>query len=222
MMSLMWIILPYSAFASFALGHLWRYRHDRFGPLEPGPDAGRLERIGPAIFRIGIAGVLGARVLDMIGSTSHTTDSVHTVATVVEILAQPFAILGAMLLIVPPLIAAMPNSAVSPLDRFTLPVLTATVLSRVAIDFGSNPTDGEHPAAETLFVWFRSLFSLHPNPGAIADAPLMFQARGLILLVLIALWPYTRLGGTFAGPIVRLAHRFAAKHHLPQHFPVGV
>ncbi|RDI68511.1 respiratory nitrate reductase subunit gamma [Nocardia pseudobrasiliensis] len=222
MMFLMWIILPYSAFASFALGHLWRYRHDRFGPLEPGPDAGRLERIGPAIFRIGIAGVLGARVLDMIGSTSHTTDSVHTVATVVEILAQPFAILGAMLLIVPPLIAAMPNSAVSPLDRFTLPVLAATVLSRVAIDFGSNPTDGEHPAAEMLFVWFRSLFSLHPNPEALADAPVMVQARGLILLVLIALWPYTRLGGTFAGPIVRLTHRFAAKHRLPQHFPVGV
>ncbi|MFI5777958.1 respiratory nitrate reductase subunit gamma [Nocardia sp. NPDC051570] len=220
MIALMWIILPYSAFASFALGHLWRYRHDRFGPLEPGSDAGRLERFGPTAFRIGVAGVLGARVLDMVGSTPQDTGSAHGVATVVELVAQPFAILGALLLIVPPLITATPHSTVSPLDRVTLPVLAATVLSRVVIDFDPNPLNGEYSTAETLFAWFRSLFSLHPNPWAIGDAPPMFQARAVIVLLLIAIWPYTRLGGTFAGPVVRFAYRLAARHRLPQQVPV--
>ena len=28
---LLWIIVPYLAIAAFALGHIWRYRYDKFG-----------------------------------------------------------------------------------------------------------------------------------------------------------------------------------------------
>ncbi|MCM6775917.1 respiratory nitrate reductase subunit gamma [Nocardia sp. CDC159] len=220
MMSALWIILPYSAFACFALGHLWRYRYDRFGRPEPGPDAGRLERLGPNLFRIGVAGAVLARTTDMLAARPGPHTWIHTAVTVVELAAQPLAILGALLLIVPPLITAVPRSRVSWLDRCTLPVLAAVALSRVAITFAAGPGAGENLIEDTLFVWFRSLFTPHPTAETMLHAPPMFQARGLILLLLIAIWPYTRLGGTFAGPLVRLAHRLAAEHRLPQRFPV--
>ncbi len=28
---LVWIVLPYVAIAIFVVGHIWRYRHDKFG-----------------------------------------------------------------------------------------------------------------------------------------------------------------------------------------------
>jgi len=57
------------------------------------------------------------------------------------------------------------------------------------------------------FSWFGSLFTIDPNPEAIVHAPLVHQGRGLILLLIIGVWPYTRLAGIFAGPVVRLILR---------------
>ncbi|MFF0491587.1 respiratory nitrate reductase subunit gamma [Nocardia sp. NPDC004068] len=219
---LLWVVLPYSAFLCFLLGQVWRYRHDRFGAPELGPDAGRLERFGPTVFRLGVGGVVVGRVLELIGSQPRATGSLHGVATVVEQVAQPLAVLGALMLLVPPLVGAVPRTVVSPLDRITLPVLAVAAFTRVAVNFAPTATGGGFHAADTLFVWARSLWALRPDPDSIAHAPLVFQARGLAILLLIAIWPYTRLGGTFAGPIVRALdrRRTALRQRVSVHDPV--
>ncbi|MFI6173345.1 respiratory nitrate reductase subunit gamma [Nocardia sp. NPDC051052] len=209
MMSLLWIILPYSAFLSFIVGHLWRYRHDRFGWYSTGADTDRAQRIGATAFRIGMSGVVAARITDLIASGPHSRPdgSIYLTLTIVEIGALATATIGAVLLFVPDMIGTPARPAVSPLDRITFPMLVAGLLTWVAIKFDPNSTDTGYRTAETLFAWFRSLFTLHPDPGAMEHAPFIYQARGLVLMLFIAIWPYTRLASIIAEPAYRVARR---------------
>ncbi|MFI6999155.1 respiratory nitrate reductase subunit gamma [Nocardia sp. NPDC050175] len=209
MMSVLWIILPYSAFLSFIVGHLWRYRHDRFGWYSSGSELDRAQRIGATAFRIGLSGVIAARITDFLtaGPHSRPDGSIYLTLTIVEIGALATATIGAVLLFVPDMIGSPARRAVSPLDRVTFPILVAGLLTWVAIKFDPNSTDNGYRIAETLFAWFRSLFSLHPNPEAMQRAPFIYQTRGLVLMLFIAIWPYTRLASFLAEPAYRVARR---------------
>lgn len=200
-----WIILPYSAFLCFALGQVWRFRHDRFAAIDVRTGDGRLHGIGTAACRYGIGALIAARLLDVLGSGPHVHPSgaMRLAIAIVEIGALPVAVAGAVLFIVPPMIADPEHGSVSPVDRLMLPVLAGTLLSWAAVEFAPDSVGGRARAADTLFIWFRSLFTAHPNAAVMAHAPGLYQLRGLMILLLIAIWPYTRLGGLFVGPLVR-------------------
>jgi len=59
MATLLWRVLPYVALAAFVLGHLWRWRFDRFGwttfrtPLV----RNRLLRLGSPLVHLGVVAV---------------------------------------------------------------------------------------------------------------------------------------------------------------------
>ncbi|MFI9509729.1 respiratory nitrate reductase subunit gamma [Nocardia sp. NPDC052566] len=203
---LLWIFLPYSAFLSFVLGHVWRFRHDRF---RADPYVDEAQRLGLMLFRAGVGLVLTTRIVEIFTTGPHTKPegAPHVALSVAQMIALPLATIGAGLLLIPPLIAAGPRPAVTPVDRLTLPVLLACLATAVIIEFDPNSTDIHYRTAETLFTWFRSLLVLHPNKEAMRDAPFIYQARALILLLLIGIWPYTRLAGTFAVPALRLLRR---------------
>ncbi|MEU7145791.1 respiratory nitrate reductase subunit gamma [Nocardia sp. NPDC046473] len=213
MMSVLWIILPYSAFLSFIVGHLWRYRHDRFGWYGSGLELDRAQRIGATAFRIGLSGVILARIIDFFVSGPHSRPdgALYLTLTVVEMSALAIATIGAVLLFVPDMIDSPARSTVSPLDRVTFPVLVAGLLTWVAIKFDPNSSENGYRTAETLFTWFRSLFTLHPNPDAMQRAPIIYQVRGLVLMLFIAIWPYTRLASFLAEPAYRLARRLRSE-----------
>lgn len=209
---LLWIVLPYGALLSFVLGNVWRYRYDRFQPAGCGPNIDRMERYGADAFRLGTVLVLAARATDVIasGPHDHPRGTLHGILVVVEMVAGPTAAAGAVLVFLPPMIAGAHRAPVTPLDRLTLPVLTAVALSGILVRVDPNYTSGNYRLAETLFPWARSLFTLHPNPAAMAHASALYQFRALIVPLLIGIWPYTRLAGIFAGPVVRYAGRHRA------------
>jgi|GEM_PF-5735594 len=204
-MSLSWIILPYSAFLSFAVGQVWRFKHDRFAVFEVRTGDGRLHDIGTAACRGGMGLMIAARIADVLcsGPDAHPRGAAHIAIAAAELVALPVAVAGAVLVIVPPMIADPARPSVSPVDRLTLPVLAGVLLSWAAVEFDTGYVDGRSHTAETLFPWFRSLFTAHPNPEVMTHSPVIYQARGLIILLLIAIWPYTRLGGLFVGPLIR-------------------
>lgn len=203
-MSESWIILPYSAFLCFAVGQVWRFRRDRFAVMDVWTGDGRLDRIGTAACRYGIGTMLAARVLDVVfsGPHEHPHGAVRLIIDAIQVVGMPVAVAGAVLFIVPPMIADPNHGSVSPVDRLTLPVLAGVLMSWVAVEFDPGSRDGRS-RAETLFTWFRSLFTAHPNPDVMVHAPGLYQFRALMILLLIAIWPYTRLGGLFIGPLVR-------------------
>ncbi|MFQ6393007.1 respiratory nitrate reductase subunit gamma [Nocardia sp. KC 131] len=216
-MSLLWIILPYSAFLSFGVGHLWRFRRDRFHSYIAHQDMDRAQLLGSTAFPAGFAIVVAARITDMITSGAHNRPdgAIYFAILIVEVIAGVVATIGAVLLFVPDLIASPAQHATTSLDRITLPVLVAALLSGVMIRFDPNSSDNGYRTAESLFAWSRSLFTFHPRPEAMYDAPSIYQARGLILMLLIAIWPYTRLAGLFAGPIIRLGMRIRLELRRP-------
>ncbi|WP_069159872.1 respiratory nitrate reductase subunit gamma [Nocardia altamirensis] len=209
MMSLLWIILPYSAFLSFAAGHVWRYRHDRFSWYITGPDVDRAQRIGAPALRIGIGMLVVVRLTDLFftGPHNHPDGPLDIALAVIEVCALVAGSVGAVLLFVPDMIGTPARQAVTPLDRLTFPLMVAALLSWVAVKFDPNSSADANLTTETLFTWFRSLFTLHPNPEAMANAPLIYQARGLAVLSFLAIWPYTRLAGIFADPVIRFILR---------------
>ncbi|BCK53407.1 respiratory nitrate reductase subunit gamma [Nocardia wallacei] len=215
---LLWVVLPYCAVVSFVLGNVWRYRHDRFHPAGGGPDIDRLERYGANAFRLGTVLVLAARVTDVAtsGPHDHPRGVLHAIPAGVEMVAGPTAAAGAVLVFLPPMIAGAYRAPVTPLDRLTLPVLTAVVLSGILVRFDPNSLDGNYRPAETLFAWARSLFILRPKPETMADAPALHRLRALTVLLLIGIWPYTRLAGIFAGPVVRYATRCRTARLIPR------
>ncbi|MGH3866374.1 MAG: respiratory nitrate reductase subunit gamma [Pseudonocardiaceae bacterium] len=65
MTGLLWVTVPYVAFTSFLLGHIWRYRHDQFGWTTRSSQLheSRLLRLGSPLFHFGLLAVLGGHVL---------------------------------------------------------------------------------------------------------------------------------------------------------------
>ncbi|NQE90530.1 hypothetical protein HPY32_26645 [Nocardia terpenica] len=204
--------MPYSSFLSFATGHLWRYRRDRFQATDPDAETDRSERLGAMAFRLGIALVLLSRLTIALTSKPDPPGAIYTATFAVKVVAVPMTILGALMLFGPSLVAGGPRATVSPVDRFTLPMLTATALSSAAVGFDPDPDDTEYHSAAMIFAWFRSLITLHPLPDTMVHTPLPYQIRALTLMLLLAIWPYTRLGGTFVGPVIRALDR---RRNLP-------
>ena len=58
-----------------------------------------------------------------------------------------------------------------------------------------------HNYRESVSPWFRSIFLLNPQPELMAGAPPSFQVHAVAGLLLIALWPFTRLVHAFSAPL---------------------
>ncbi|WP_282785133.1 MULTISPECIES: respiratory nitrate reductase subunit gamma [unclassified Nocardia] len=212
MMVALWVWLPCAAALSFVIGHVWRYRHDGFRSHLYGPRLDRAQRFGMRAFRIGVPLLFAVRVAEALAAGPHSRPqgSLGVILLSLQLVAVPLALAGAGLLLVPPLISADIRSRVTPVDRITLPVLVATMTTGILVTFDTGSTDHRYRTAETLFTWARSLATLHPTPEVMHHAPAVYQARALVIMILIAIWPYTRLAGIFTIPALRLAGRLAA------------
>ncbi|MEV6099013.1 respiratory nitrate reductase subunit gamma [Nocardia sp. NPDC051981] len=212
MMIALWVALPYAAMLSCAVGHVWRYRRDGFRGYLYGPHIDRAQRAGIAAVRAGFPLVFLVRVVEMLASGPHSRPGhgIQLVLAAIQVVAVPVTIAGVALILIPPLIDADVRQRVTPVDRITLPLLAAALMSAVLVTFDGGSTDGRYRTAETLFTWARSLIALHPEPAVMSHAPILYQARGLIVVLIIAVWPYTRLAGILTVPVVRVVRQVAA------------
>ncbi|MEC3957840.1 respiratory nitrate reductase subunit gamma [Nocardia sp. CDC153] len=205
MMGVWWVVLPYAAVASCVVGHVWRYRRDGFRGFLYGTHVDGAQRVGVGAFRVGLPVVCAVRIAEAFASGPHSRPDagVRVVLIVGQLVGVPLTVAGAVLILVPSLIAADTRGRVSPLDRMTLPLLAAALMSAILVTFDANSTDNGYRTAETLFVWARSLMVVHPDPAVMAHAPALYQCRALIVMLIIAIWPYTRLAGILFVPILR-------------------
>ncbi|MFE3195553.1 respiratory nitrate reductase subunit gamma [Nocardia sp. NPDC059240] len=206
MMITVWVVLPYAAVVSCVAGHIWRYRRDGFLGYLYGPNIDRVQHIGITAVRAGLPLVFIVRIAEMLASGPHSRPDhdIQVLLAVVQVVTVPITIVGVALILIPPLISADIRSRVTPLDRLTLPLTAAALLSAVLVTFDGGSTDTRFRTAETLFAWVRSLLALHPDPQVMSHAPAVYQVRGLIIMLLIAVWPYTRLAGIITVPTLRL------------------
>ena len=68
MKTFLWVIVPYLCLATFVVGHLWRYRYDKFGWTTRSSQLyeDRLLRLGSPLFHFGMLGVVGGHVIGLL------------------------------------------------------------------------------------------------------------------------------------------------------------
>jgi nitrate reductase gamma subunit len=209
MATLLWVVLPYVAFALFVLGHVWRWRHDRFGwrtfraPLI----RNRLLRLGSPLIHTGLAAVVVGHLLGLFVPKGWTaaigiTDPVYRVISVsAGTLAGVAMLAGVLLLVARRIMLDSLRRSTTVLDVVMYLLLAAVIVLGLWATVGTNVLGAGHDYRETVSVWWRGVVALQPDPASMAGVPLLFQLHVLVSFALIAIWPFTRLVHAWAVPI---------------------
>ena len=208
MKTFLWIIVAYLAIATFVLGHVWRYRYDKFGWTTRSSQMyeRRLLRWASPLFHFGILFAIGGHVIGILVPESWTKGAgisetaYHVVAATMGTLAGIGTVVGMALLIYRRRTVGPVFSATTRNDKAMYVLLAATILVGLFTTLRGN---GPHPHdyRTTVAPYFRSVFAFSPDVDRISAAPLGFQIHAMLAWVLFAAWPFTRLVHVFSAPI---------------------
>ncbi|MDP9868779.1 MULTISPECIES: respiratory nitrate reductase subunit gamma [Streptosporangium] len=206
---LLWVVLPYVAITVFVLGHVWRYRYDKFGWTTRSSQMyeSRLLRIGSPLFHFGILVVALGHVGGLVIPKSWTEavgvseELYHLSAVVLGTIAGIATIGGLAILIYRRRTVGPVFTATTRNDKLMYAVLALTIALGLAATVMANLTGGGYDYRTTVSPWFRSIFTFQPDPTLMTDVPLLFQLHALSALVLFAIWPFTRLVHMLTAPV---------------------
>ena len=203
-----WVIVPYLAIATFVLGHVWRYRYDKFGWTTRSSQMyeRRLLRWASPLFHFGILMAIGGHVIGILVPESWTKAAglpewgYHLMAATLGTVAGLGTVIGMALLIYRRRTVGPVFSATTRNDKAMYLLLAATILVGLLTTLrgnGPNP----HDYRLTVAPYFRSIFYLHPDVAKITAAPFGFQVHAMLAWLLFAFWPFTRLVHVFSAPL---------------------
>lgn len=207
---LLWVALPYVTIAVFVLGHIWRYRYDKFGWTTRSSQLyeGRLLRIGSPLFHFGILVVVIGHLIGLVIPASWTAaagvseGAYHVQALVLGGIAGLCTLVGVSILVYRRRTTGPVFMSTTKNDKLMYLVLVGAIVVGLATTLlGAGVAGSGHNYRETVAPWFRSIFALRPDAEAMARAPVTFQLHTLIGMLLFAIWPFTRLVHAFSAPI---------------------
>jgi nitrate reductase gamma subunit len=205
---LLWIIVPYVSIATFALGHWWRYRYDKFGWTTRSSQLyeSRLLRLGSPLFHYGILLVIGGHVFGILvpeaatGAVGVSEHAYHLLAVVLGSVSGCMTVAGMAILIYRRRVTGPVFSATTRNDKAMYVLLAATILAGLATTVIGNALGHPYDYRLTVAPYFRSIFYARPDVSLIASAPAGFQIHVTMAWVLFAAWPFTRLVHVFSAP----------------------
>ena len=207
----LWVIVPYLCLAVFVVGHVWRYRYDKFGWTTRSSQLyeDRLLRLGSPLFHFGMLGVVGGHVIGLLVPRSWTEaigvddHLYHYVAVVGGLVAGVMALVGMAILVYRRRTVGPVFSATTPMDKVMYAFLGAAIVLGMWNTIAGSilSVGGEYNYREGVSVWYRSFLAFQPDADLMADAPLGFRLHALVAFALFALWPFTRLVHVFSAPI---------------------
>ncbi|MFD0854517.1 respiratory nitrate reductase subunit gamma [Actinomadura adrarensis] len=206
---LLWVVLPYITLAMFVLGHVWRYRYDKFGWTTRSSQLyeSRLLRIGSPLFHFGILVVLLGHIGGLVipnswteaaGITEH---AYHVIAVVLGTIAGVCTLAGLAILIYRRRTVGPVFSATTRNDKLMYAVLALVIVLGLAATVAANVAGGGYDYRSTVSPWFRSIFYLRPDPDLMTGVPILFQLHALSALALFIIWPFTRLVHMLTAPL---------------------
>ena len=209
MNTFLWVIVAYLAIATFVLGHVWRYRYDKFGWTTRSSQLyeNRLLRLGSPLFHFGILLVFLGHVGGILVPESATNavgiseDAYHAAAVTLGAISGFMTLAGVAILVYRRRTTGPVFSATTRNDKLMYLVLVATLVAGLATTVLGNITGHPHDYRQTVAPYFRSIFYFHPDVDLIANAPVGFQIHTMLAWVLFALWPFTRLVHVFSAPV---------------------
>ncbi len=204
----LWVVVPYVCLTVFVVGHVWRYRYDKFGWTTRSSQLyeDRLLRLGSPLFHFGILVVFLGHVMGLVVPKSWTeavgvSESVyHVLAVAVGTVAGFCTLVGMAILIYRRRTVGPVFSATTKIDKAMYLVLATVIVLGLANTVIAN-VFGHYDYRERVSVWFRGIFRFDLHPELMAEAPLGFQLHVLAAFGLFALWPFTRLVHVFSAPL---------------------
>ena len=188
MTTFLWVIVPYVCLAVFVVGHVWRYRYDKFGWTTRSSQLyeDRLLRIGSPLFHFGMLGVILGHVMGLIVPQSDT-DAVgldrhtyHVIALAGGIPAGIAAVAGLAILVYRRRTTGPVFSATTVNDKVMYLVLGTVIVlgiwntdrrQRLPVRRRVQLPRGRLAVVQHLY--------LQPEPELMAAAPLGFQLHAL-------------------------------------------
>ena len=211
MNTFLWVIVPYLCLATFTVGHVWRYRYDKFGWTTRSSQLyeDRLLRLGSPLFHFGMLGVVGGHVIGLLVPRTWTEAAgvgdrtYHLVAVVGGMISGVAAVLGLVILIYRRRTVGPVFSATTRMDKVMYLFLVAAIVLGMWNTIAGSifSLGGEYNYREGVSVWYRSFLAFQPRPDLMGHAPIGFQLHALVAFGLFALWPFTRLVHVFSAPL---------------------
>ncbi len=214
---LLWIIFPYVAATVFVVGHWWRYHRDQFKWTSRSTQLLDRRVLGWAspLFHYGALAAVGGHVIGLlipqswtnaIGISEHTYRWISAIAGGVAGAAALFGFLG---LVFRRIRSDRVRRSTTRLDMFTYGLLTVLIGLGCYMTFVYNlGSHAPYNYRDSIAVWWRSLFSLQPNVGAISHAPLIYQLHAIIAWAFWAAFPFTRLVHAWSIPFQYLGRPY--------------
>jgi nitrate reductase gamma subunit len=206
---LLWVILPYLCIATFILGHVWRYRYDKFGWTTRSSQLyeRRLLRIGSPIFHFGILLVLLGHVVGILVPESATKalgiseSTYHFVAATLGTVAGVMTVVGMAILVYRRRTTGPVFSATTVNDKVMYVLLAVTIGLGLATTLTGDVAAHAHDYRLDVAPWFRSVLYFHPDTSLITKAPIGFRLHVIAAWLLFAFWPFSRLVHVFSAPL---------------------
>lgn len=207
----LWGGLPYIAFTLLIAGLVWRYRTDQYGWTSRSSQLHESTwlRWSSPLFHFGILFVGAGHVVGLlvpatateaIGVSEH---AYHLGATIGGSVAAVMTVVGLAGLLLRRFKFKSITLATSTSDL----VMYVLLLSAIALGSAAtliNQVFGEaggYNYRETISVWFRSVFLMHPQVELMSQVPVSFKMHIVAGLILFAVWPFTRLVHVLSAPI---------------------
>ena len=209
MTTLLWTTVPYIALTVFVVGHVWRYKHDQFGWTTRSSQIheSKLLKLGSPLFHFGFLGVIGGHIMglgipeswtEFFGINEHMY---HLVAFTGGIVTGGMVVVGLLILLYRRITVSAVRQATTTNDKVMYAVLVGAIVTGMMNTLGVNSFGPGYDYRLTVSPWFRDIFTLHPRPELMVGIPFSFQLHALLVLLLFAMWPFTRLVHVFSAPI---------------------
>jgi nitrate reductase gamma subunit len=214
---LLWVIFPYAAVATFAVGTWWRYRADQFG-WTTGSTQLFERRIlgwaGPA-FHYGALAAVAGHVIGLMIPKSFTDavgiseNAYRWFSAIAGAVAGAVCVVGFVGLVYRRITNVRVRRTTSRTDLLVYTLLVILIGLGCWMTYGHNLLSHQpYNYRDSMSVWWRSLFILQPDIKAVESANTVYQVHAIIAWAFWAVFPFSRLVHAWSIPLQYLGRPY--------------
>ncbi|MDW8544985.1 respiratory nitrate reductase subunit gamma [Staphylococcus pseudoxylosus] len=205
----LWVIMPYLCIAIFFLGHLARFKFDKFSWTAKSSEFIEKKQLkwGSLMFHLGIIPVAMGHIVGLLMPASWLTavgvsdHLYHIGAVYIGSVFGIITLIGMLLLTARRITKKNIRRLSSSSDIIVNFLLLAIVFMGCYATLVTNATIPSFDYRETISVWFRQLFIFSPDADLMLQVPLAFKMHILLGFIIMAFWPFTRLVHVWSVPL---------------------
>lgn len=205
----LWVIFPYLCVAIFLIGHIARFKFDKFSWTAKSSEFIEKKQLkwGSLMFHLGIIPVamghfvglvIPASWLSSVGVNDHLY---HIGAVYIGSVFGIITMIGMLLLTARRVTKKNIRKLSSASDIVVNFLLLFIIFMGCYATLVTNAAIPNFDYRETISVWFRQLFIFSPDATLMIHVPLAFKMHILLGFVIMAFWPFTRLVHVWSVPL---------------------